>query len=334
MIAPHLDFQVLKRTVTVEQVLAARGIDELFKKRGDRLIGPCPIHGGDNPTAFVVSISKNLWHCFSGCQAGGDVVELVRRLDHISYRETAERLASLASSSSLSEPTNTPRQDAASPHADQSMHQRLRKRQPPMRCQPSRPYTRRLDLDPTSSFLRDKGISASTARSFEAGVYSGLGFLQGCVGVRLHDLSGNPLGYAGRRLNSKLVTSYGKWKLPKGLPKSQILYGYHRVAAFLDQSLCIVEGPWDVMRLHQIGVPAVAILGAHLSAAQHLALRSASSLVILLDGDATGRTASLRIKRTLNNTTDVRIVILPDRLDPDDLSDQQLRSLLANVFQS
>lgn len=334
MIAPHLDFQTLKRTVAIEQVLAARGLNILFKKRGDRLIGPCPIHGGDNPTAFVVSISENLWHCFSGCQAGGDVVELVRRLDHISYRETAERLASLASSSSLSEPANTPRQDAVSPHANQSRHQRLRKRQPPSCCQPFRPYTRRLDLDPTSSFLRDKGISASTARSFEAGVYSGLGFLQGCVGLRLHDLSGNPLGYAGRRLDSKLVTSYGKWKLPRGMPKNQILYGYHRVAGLLDQSLCLVEGPWDVMRLHQIGVPAVAILGAHLSAAQHSVLASASSLVILLDGDLTGRTASLRIKRALSYTTDVHVVNLPDRLDPDDLSDQQLRSLLAHVVRS
>jgi hypothetical protein len=73
MIANYLDFKLLKKTVSISQVLAAKGLSNDFKKRGDRLIGPCPIHGGDNPSAFVVSISKNLWYCFSGCQAGGDV---------------------------------------------------------------------------------------------------------------------------------------------------------------------------------------------------------------------------------------------------------------------
>ena len=114
MIATHLDFKLLKQTVSISQVLAAKGLTNHFKKRGDRLIGPCPIHGGDNPSAFVVSISKNLWYCFSGCQAGGDVIDLVRRLDHLSYRQTAACLASLASLSPPSPMASQSRQPTAS----------------------------------------------------------------------------------------------------------------------------------------------------------------------------------------------------------------------------
>jgi DNA primase len=325
MIASHLDFKILKNTVSISQVLAAKGLTNQFKKRGDRLFGPCPIHGGDNPSAFVVSISKNQWYCFSQCRTGGDVIELVRRLDHLSYRQTAARLASLTSLSPLSPMGQSTASSAAKPHADRQSRQE----HPSRRVQPFRPYTRRLFLDPDSPFLQQKGISTRTARAFEAGVYHGPGFLQDCIGVRLHDSSGKPLGYLGRRLDRQQAMTYGKWKLPSRLPKRQILYGFHRVANFLHRALCIVECPWGVMRLHQLGVPAVALLGAYLSEPQRQLLTTVKRVVIILDGDSTGRTASTQVKESLIDTTDVKIVNLPDNLDPDELSDQEFKSILS-----
>jgi DNA primase len=91
----------------------------------------------------------------------------------------------------------------------------------------------------------------------------------------------------------------------------------------------MVECPWGVMRLHQLGVPAVALLGAHLSAPHKQLLANAKRIVIILDGDSTGRTASKKIKKALIDSTDVKILDLPDALDPDDLSDQKLKSLLS-----
>ncbi len=96
MIPSRLDFHHLKRHVNIEQLLAHHGLLETLRKRGDRWIGPCPVHGGDNPRAFVLTPSKNLWYCFTRCRAGGDVVELARRLLHLSYIETAHYLAWLA----------------------------------------------------------------------------------------------------------------------------------------------------------------------------------------------------------------------------------------------
>ena len=101
MIPPHLLFRSLKRRVSIEQLLQANGCLAAMKRRGDRLVGPCPLHQGDNPRAFVVSLPKNLWYCFTGCRAGGDVVELARRLLGLSYWETAQYLDSLARNSPL-----------------------------------------------------------------------------------------------------------------------------------------------------------------------------------------------------------------------------------------
>ena len=50
----------LKREVSMVQLAAAKGIK--LKGNGENLLGLCPIHDDRTPS-FVVSPSKNLWHC-------------------------------------------------------------------------------------------------------------------------------------------------------------------------------------------------------------------------------------------------------------------------------
>lgn len=308
MIPPHIDFRRL-RHVPIGHLLATRGTPVL--RRGPRLVGPCPVHGGDNPRAFVVHIERNTWHCFSRCQAGGDVIDLVCRLDRCGYAEAAHTLAALAGAVPL-------------PNV------------PPASWRPSapfEPYTRTLRLDPGHELIRRKGIHPGTARRFEVGSYDGRGFLEDCIGVRLHDPRGRPLGYAGRRLVADEARRYGKWKLPPRFPKSRLLYNYHRVRGHITTTtLVLVECPWGVLRLSQLSLPAVALMGVHLSEAQADLLREAHRVVLLLDGDRAGRQAASRITRRLPGP--YAIAHLPDDLDPDDLDDRQLVRLLRPLFLS
>ena len=57
-----VDFKAIKAAVTMEQVLDRYGLLDKFKRSGDSLSGPCPIHKGSNPTQFRVSISKNVFN--------------------------------------------------------------------------------------------------------------------------------------------------------------------------------------------------------------------------------------------------------------------------------
>ncbi len=45
----------------------------------------CPLHGGDNPTAFSISLKGNrwLWHCFTGDCGGGDAITFVQKWQNI-----------------------------------------------------------------------------------------------------------------------------------------------------------------------------------------------------------------------------------------------------------
>lgn len=312
MIPPHLDFRLLKRVVSIEHLLRSHGVLSQMRCHGQRLIGPCPVHRGDNPNAFSVDLERQLWYCFTGCQRGGDVVDLVRLMSGGDYRQTAEELARLAR---IAPPLETP---LPSP----------RLFQPP---RPFQPFVRRLSLDPNAPFLRDKGIQPNTARAFEAGAWHRPGFLAHCVGVRLHDVAGKPLGYAGRRLDADAVSRCGKWKFPTGLPKHSLLFNYHRVASVAFHGLVVVECPWGVMRLAQLGVPAVALLGTVLSASQRHLLHKSKLLLLLMDGDPAGRRAARAIRESMQPRVAVVIEDLPEHADPDDLSDVQLWALLSSL---
>ena len=88
-----VDFRAVKAAVTMEQVLTHYELHDRFTRSGDSLSGPCPIHGGSNPTQFRVSTSKNVWNCFGDCQGGGNVLDFVCRMENIAVRDAANRLA-------------------------------------------------------------------------------------------------------------------------------------------------------------------------------------------------------------------------------------------------
>lgn len=55
----------------------------------------CPLHGGTNPTAFHIykgndGISR--WHCFTGCQTGGDAISFYTRWRSVDFRTAVAEL--------------------------------------------------------------------------------------------------------------------------------------------------------------------------------------------------------------------------------------------------
>src|SRR5450631_1335096 len=84
-----LDFKAVKSAIKMEQVLQHYDVLDRFKRSGDSLSGPCPIHGGENPTQFRISISKNIWNCFSECKHGGNVLDFIARMEDVSIHAAA-----------------------------------------------------------------------------------------------------------------------------------------------------------------------------------------------------------------------------------------------------
>src|SRR5580692_9415928 len=84
-----VDFKAVKAAITMERVLEHYRLLDKFKRGADSLSGPCPIHKGSNPTQFRVSISKNIWNCFSECKHGGNTLDFIARMDNVSIHAAA-----------------------------------------------------------------------------------------------------------------------------------------------------------------------------------------------------------------------------------------------------
>jgi DNA primase len=312
---PDLDysFRHLKAKVGIGAILSHYRLDLHLKQRGDQLFGPCPLHGGDNQTAFRVDLRRGLWRCFTAC-GGGDQVELIRKIERCSFREAARHLQHLAAALPKTPPVISP----AIPSPERAFT----------------PFTRSLALNPRCHFLQNiKAISPATAACFEAGISSSSSFLKNMVAVRLHDMVGNPLGYCGRRLDSNEAARFGKWRFPKNFPKTQILYNAHRASCFQARGIVLVECPWAVMRIAQAGFPnTVALLGTALSQIQMNWLSNASFILLLLDGDPAGQKAAASILNTLGPSVKILKHRLADNMEPEDLPESALQSILHSHF--
>jgi DNA primase len=64
------------------QMVQSYGIE--LRRAGKELVGLCPFHNDRHPS-FNVNPDKEKWHCF-GCNAGGDAVTFVMRMENISFK--------------------------------------------------------------------------------------------------------------------------------------------------------------------------------------------------------------------------------------------------------
>ncbi len=86
---PDSELDRLKAEVSLVQLIEGAGYT--LSRQGKDWAMRCPFHAGDDTPSFIVTPSKNVWHCF-GCQAGGSVVDWVMRREEVSFRHAVEVL--------------------------------------------------------------------------------------------------------------------------------------------------------------------------------------------------------------------------------------------------
>jgi hypothetical protein len=71
---PFLDFDAIKREITLDMVLAALGWRYVWRQ-GVQQRGPCPIHHSSNRRSRSFATNANGWFCHK-CKVGGDQLSL------------------------------------------------------------------------------------------------------------------------------------------------------------------------------------------------------------------------------------------------------------------
>ena len=64
-------------------------------KAGSNHKALCPFHTEKTPS-FIINPERQTWHCFGACGVGGDVIELVIKIEKINFSEALKILAQRA----------------------------------------------------------------------------------------------------------------------------------------------------------------------------------------------------------------------------------------------
>jgi len=322
---------------------------------GGSLKGLCPFHDERTPS-FHVTPSRGMWYCF-GCSEGGDVLNFLQKIDHLSFTEAVEKLAGrtgvqlryVEGGAAVSKSTGQ-RTRLVEAHAIAAEFFRSQLGSPEAQIGRTFLTERGFDADAAAHFgvgFAPKSWDALTShlrsRGFsEAEILTGGLASQGNRGIYdrfrgrliwpIRDLGGDVVGFGARRLmeddDGPKYLNTPETPLYK---KSQVLYGVDLARRDIakEQQVVLVEGYTDVMACHLAGVTtAVATCGTafgaeHIKVLRRLLMDNAAmrgSVVFTFDGDAAGQKAALKaFNEDQRFMAHTYVAVARDGLDPCDL---------------
>lgn len=340
MTSKFVDFRIIKERISIEQVLDHYNI-RLRRSNQTALRGFCPLptHSSEKSReSFGVDVEKKIWSCQSNSCAsarqgkkGGNILDFVAVMDNCSVREAALKLDDwfLHSIKSITSSDEEKSDRAKQKSHDDTKLVAEKDDAVPLTC--NKPLSFSLTgIDVEHPYIASRGIEKEIAELFGIGFFPGRGTMSGRVVIPISNEKGELVAYAGRALDE----TEPKYKLPAGFKKSEVLFNLHRVRELSDDAnpIIVVEGFFDCMKVHQAGFPkVVALMGSSMSEAQRNFLIDFSRVVLFLDGDEAGESASKTIASELSVYTFVKVVRLALGQQPDQLSSDQIQAVLAKV---
>jgi DNA primase len=349
--------ETVNRILDAAQIVDVVGDFVTLKKRGANHIACCPFHNEKTPS-FSVSASKGIYKCF-GCGKSGTAVGFVMEHESMTYtealkylakkynievvekEETAEEIARRQRSESLflvSEYAGKFFQESLKTVEGQTIaYQYFRSRG--LEDETIAKYG--LGWAPVDRrSLSDAARAAGYKEEFLVETGVSIKYDDGRLVDRfydrvmfpIHSVSGRIIAFGGRTLkkekvdkNGRAIAKYVNSPETEIYVKSRSLYGiYFAKNDISRQDKCIlVEGYLDVLSMHQLGIKnVVASSGTSLTVEQIRMIRKfTNNVTIIYDGDGAGIKAALRgIGLVLKEGLNVKVILLPDGMDPDDFA--------------
>ncbi|MCJ8006858.1 DNA primase [Lederbergia wuyishanensis] len=321
-----------------------------LKKQGRNYFGLCPFHGENTPS-FSVSTEKQIFHCF-GCGAGGNVFTFLSEVEGISFQEAAERIAKRGNIELDIEITKDHiHQQLPKEHSLMiEAHELLAKFYHHLLMNTNegsgaldyllkRGFTKESiqkfkvgyslpDWDFAVKFLENRGYSHDLME--KAGLLSvrekdGSYFdrFRDRIMFPLHDSKGRIVAFSARALTEENQPKYLNTPETILFNKSSLLYNYHEARSHIRRqgNVVLFEGFADVISADSADVKnGVAVMGTALTDKHiHLLNRLTNAVTLCFDSDSAGAEAAFRSGQMLiKYGIDTNVVILPDKLDPDD----------------
>ncbi len=322
-----------------------------LSRKGDRHWGCCPFHHEKEPS-FTVSESRQTYYCF-GCKESGNVIGFIMKMESVDFIDAVKILAEEAHMEFPKNFVKSDKEGMSREHRDR-LYALMRDAAKHYHENLSGPRAAR-----AREYLDARGITGGLVTRFGFGVsYNyeemidyllGKGYTHaemkevglieqradgyydvfyGRLMIPIINQFGEVVAFGGRLINPETHIPI-KYRNSTNTPifdKSKTLYGINLVKRKKQREgikyVIIAEGYMDVISLHKAGFDtAVASMGTALTFHQAKLIRNyTNNVFISYDGDSAGQTAALRGLDILAEAgLNVKVVTLPDGLDPDDL---------------
>lgn len=284
----------------IKRILTGSGINIESEVDSDYIIF-CPFHNNSRSPAGEIDKANGTFFCFS-CHHIADLAEFVMHTSGRTYFEAARFIKSKEVESDLTNQIN----------------QQLVVKQ--MYTQYDELQIKRLSLQALDSpramrYYNGRLITEQSVQKFDLG-YSEK---QDMVTIPVHSPDGIPVGFVGRSVEGK------DFKNTPGLPKSKILFNLHRVKT--SSKVYVVESSFDAIRLDQVGMPAIATLGANVSSFQtDLLQKYFNNIYVIADNDEAGGNMKSKLIERLGSRVSV-ITLDKQYKDIGDMSDEDIKNL-------
>ena len=317
-------------------------------KKGRNYVAICPFHEDNNPS-LSISPERQIYKCFV-CGNGGNVFTFLQNYLKISYIEAVKKIAEMGridlSDYQLDEKKAPIKKEYVALY---SMNEEA--------CKIYNYYLNtKLGLE-AKNYLKKRHFSDEVIEKFSIGYapidsilyksfekkYTEIDMVKSGLVIEskhhfdrfndrimfpLHNSEGKIVGFSGRiykttQTDSKYMNSPESQIFIKG----ETLYNYHRCRGAVRKEgfVYLLEGFMDVIAMDKAGIEnAVALMGTALTR-DHIRMlkRLTSTIHICLDGDRAGQVAASKAADILLEANfNVKIILLPDNHDPDEIYEE------------
>jgi DNA primase len=261
------NFEYIKKAINLVDVVEE---DTKLKRSGRSLKGLCPFHSEKTPS-FTVYPKTGNFHCF-GCGANGTVIDYF--MSRLNTKSASEVLMYVSSHYGIvlqgfDEKQYKQRKQIISNKRDEANS-----------------YYKHVQL--AKEFIEQRKISMETFKKF------GIGFdrEREAIAIPFLNTYGEVVGISFRLFNED-GPKYINEAETEVFKKSQLLYGLDKARKHIKKHVYIVEGYFDVLALHDMGIPSVvAYCGSSMTEEQINLLSnyitSETKIYLVPDNDSTG----------------------------------------------
>ena len=311
--------ELIEKHIDVESILEYYNFDHITHS-GNYIRSCCALHGGSNPTAFVINVETGLWSCHTGCKCSGNIFQLVQKLEEITFPYAVHKVAEILK-------LDINNLEIVARNAEEKKE--LRNFLKTLKKHESKELLEFKPKETPRTLKKYKEFDLSTIEYFKACYYDEFtGSNSKGESVVIKNVVAFPIikegviiGYSLRATKKDAIQRWSHQ--PAKINTSELLYNYEN--AIGKSSVVIVEGITDVWAYHEIGVTAVATYGAHITEKQRtLLIQLGADLYFSFDADDAGRGAMKKARESFNLTTNIKFINLPEGHDPASITREEL----------